>query len=89
MGLGDSLVIGMSKILGGWNFLAIHSMRLSRGLIIGNYFSSPSIPFTILQMKSLGIFITLLNLYVPYNGKQLFWDNLLNMQCIKLANLVI
>ena len=39
--------------------------------------------------KGLGIALTILNVYGPYEGKQVYWDILLALKCLKTENLIV
>jgi hypothetical protein len=83
--------------LGGWDFLALDSKGFSGGLITGwNQNVSLINPFYVhlglckeVLNKSLGMTLTLLNVYGHYEGKQTYWQNLFASKCPKVDNLII
>jgi hypothetical protein len=82
MGKGDTIVRDMKKSFVGWEFLALDAKGFSGGLITGwsqnisliNSFVVCSGLCIEVFSKSLGMELTLLNVYGPYEGKQTFLD---------------
>jgi hypothetical protein len=87
----------LKKSLGGCDFLSLDAEGFSVGLIIGwnhnvsliNYFSIHLGLCTEVYNKFLDLIPTLLNLYGPYEGKQIYWDNCFSFECFKVENLTI
>jgi len=87
----------MRKLLLGWEFHGLDSEGSSRGIIIGfstnnsliNWFSLPSRLYTKLYSKELDTSLTFHNLYGPYEGKELFWDKIFVLNCIRLEKLIV
>jgi hypothetical protein len=90
------LIPDLKKLLKDWDFLALDSEGLSRGIImrwnnnvvLTNSFSISLGLFTMFFNKSLGYSLSILNVYVLYEGRWLFWNSS-SYQCIKYDNLVI
>ena len=76
----DPLVIDLRKGFGDLNFIALDSRNFLGGFIICfngilefvNHFSMILALFIIVHSKSMDLPVTLLNLFGPFNGKQVF-----------------
>jgi len=68
----------------GWEFLALDSKGLFGGIITGfnsnamfsNEFSIKFGLFTEVFCKILGFYLSILNVYGPYEGRPNFWDRI-------------
>lgn len=72
-------------------------LLIPRGIILGwntnvvlsNVFSINSSLFTKVFCKSLGFFLSIINVYGSYDGCHNFWDSLFSSQSVKYDSLVI
>ena len=95
---GCVLVKEMESMLKEWEFIPVDAKGRSKGLILGwrsrkflllNAWSMNSSLCVALHSFELQLDLCFINLYGPYTEREVFWNNLLGMNCFSYPNLVV
>ena len=98
MGIGVLFVNELESMLKGWSFLSMDARGKSRGLLLGwktrffhllNAWGVGSGLRASLSSIELNLDVCLANIYGPYCDREVFWKNLLEMDCLKCEKLIL
>ena len=98
MGNGVLFVVEMESILKGWTFLSLDAQGKSGGLLLGlksrffhllNAWGVGSGLCASLFSLELNLDVCLVNIYGPCIDREVFWKNLLELDCMKCEKLIL
>ena len=98
MGNGTLFADELESMMSGWTFLSVDARGKSEGLLLGwrsrffhllNAWGVGSCLCASLFSIELNLDICFANIYGPYNDIVVFWNNLMELECLKCEKLIL